>query len=209
MPLALLGNALQTRRQIKQNSMRHLQHTIEWQLQELQLQVTVATVARGSLRFMSLSKQLAHYAVAVAADDLVCCNNSSRGKGNVASGEWGTWSGSTWGRQLSNGLIDFAFSRIFKFARRHFAMLPSTPADYAYAALSSRVSITHSLIRLAWKLILLGPTPLRCICICIFCVFFLGLKAILIRFECLMFLRVFRNAIQLKCATLSCSRLHI
>lgn len=154
-PLALLGNALQTRRQIKQNSMRHLQHTIEWQLQELQLQVTVATVAvavaRGSLRFMSLSKQLAHYAVAVAADDLVCCNNSSSSssKENVASGEWGAWSGSTWGRQLSNGLIDFAFSRIFKFARRHFAMLCSTPADYAYAALSSRVSITHSLIRLA------------------------------------------------------------
>lgn len=150
-PLALLGIALQTRRQIKQNSMRHLQHTIEWQLQELQLQVTVATVARGSLRFMSLSKQLAHYAVAVAADDLVCCNNSSSSssKGNVASGEWGAWSGSTWGRQLSNGLIDFAFSRIFKFARRHFAMLSSTPADYAYAALSSRVSITHSLIRLA------------------------------------------------------------
>lgn len=133
--------------------MRHLQHTIEWQLHELQLQVTVATVAvavaRGSIPFMSLSKQLAHYAVAVAADDLVCCNNSSRGKRNVASGEWGAWSGSTWGRQLSNGLIDFAFSRIFKFARRHFAMLPSTPADYAYAALSSRVSITHSLIRLA------------------------------------------------------------
>lgn len=31
--LALLGNALQTWRQIKQNSMRHLQHVIEWQLQ--------------------------------------------------------------------------------------------------------------------------------------------------------------------------------
>lgn len=126
--LALLGNALQTWRQIKQNSMRHLQHVIEWQLQELQFQLQVAvaavTVARGSLRFMSLSKQLTHYVPAAAAVGLVCCNNSSRSKGG--SGKWqvgGACSGSTWGRQLSNGLIDFAFSRIFKFASRHFAML--------------------------------------------------------------------------------------
>lgn len=39
LPLSPFGHALQKRRQIKQNRMRHLQHLIEWQRQELQLQL--------------------------------------------------------------------------------------------------------------------------------------------------------------------------